>query len=603
MATQVQFRRGSTSQHNSFTGAVGEISVNTTTETLHVHDGSTTGGFPLARADGNNVVNWDVTRVDVSGVYEMNGTTIIDASRQFVGAGLQIDTTSSNSVDFQVVDSQANASFNGARIDYTSTGTDTLTADRSKVALNIVANSDVAGGDTSNEHRLHGIRVVTKATGDSDLIYGVYSSAEAEQTTGTVSALYGSYNQALADAAAGQISTTYGSYNLASLTASSGATLTNVYGSYSLANFSSTQDSDVSKMVGNAGEVQIAASTGQTISNGMCFEAQFDNNSAGATTINNGYLFYGNYAGTLPTNAWGLYINDDVKSYSAGGLLIGTTETSPWNNGTATGIYLVSGGRIGVAASEEPGLDANRVTTTGDIVRARYEGVNLGALSSFDQGGTERIALTNAEGNGIGVRRSDSTTYQIVPLVGRATVTDPAADLGSTTWRWQNLFLHDGVVFGDAGGSGTTTGTKLDAYEEGTWTPAYTTSNSDGTFTHDEVCVGYYTLIGDLVYAAFRIRTDAASGVTGNLYLSGLPFAAKNVSRVGQNGSLVVGRAANFGTYWPVMGYVADNASYINILALSSLNANNQITAANILALGTTANQNDLMGHIVYKKA
>ena len=80
MATQVQFRRGTTSQHNSFTGATGEISVNTTTETLHVHDGSTAGGFPLARADGNNVSDWNVTNVDVSGVYEMDGTTIINLS-------------------------------------------------------------------------------------------------------------------------------------------------------------------------------------------------------------------------------------------------------------------------------------------------------------------------------------------------------------------------------------------------------------------------------------------------------------------------------------------------------------------------------------------
>ena len=126
MATQVQFRRGTTSQHNSFTGATGEISVNTTTETLHVHDGSTAGGFPLARADAANVTTFSPVNVDVSGVYEMDGTTIINTSRQFVGAGLQVDTTGSNAIDFQIVDSQANVSFNGARIEYTSTGTDTL---------------------------------------------------------------------------------------------------------------------------------------------------------------------------------------------------------------------------------------------------------------------------------------------------------------------------------------------------------------------------------------------------------------------------------------------------------------------------------------------
>ena len=47
MPTQVQFRRGTTAQNNSFTGAAGEISVNTSNNTLRVHDGATQGGFEL----------------------------------------------------------------------------------------------------------------------------------------------------------------------------------------------------------------------------------------------------------------------------------------------------------------------------------------------------------------------------------------------------------------------------------------------------------------------------------------------------------------------------------------------------------------------------
>ena len=49
MAKQVQFRRGSTSQHSTFTGAVGEVTVDTDKDVVVVHDGSTAGGFPLAR--------------------------------------------------------------------------------------------------------------------------------------------------------------------------------------------------------------------------------------------------------------------------------------------------------------------------------------------------------------------------------------------------------------------------------------------------------------------------------------------------------------------------------------------------------------------------
>ena len=49
MATQVQFRRGTTAEHSSFTGASGEVTVDTTLTTLKVHDGATAGGVRLAK--------------------------------------------------------------------------------------------------------------------------------------------------------------------------------------------------------------------------------------------------------------------------------------------------------------------------------------------------------------------------------------------------------------------------------------------------------------------------------------------------------------------------------------------------------------------------
>jgi hypothetical protein len=48
MPTQVQLRRGSTAQNDAFTGAEGEVTVNTTKKTLVVHDGSTQGGTETA---------------------------------------------------------------------------------------------------------------------------------------------------------------------------------------------------------------------------------------------------------------------------------------------------------------------------------------------------------------------------------------------------------------------------------------------------------------------------------------------------------------------------------------------------------------------------
>ena len=52
MTSVLQFRRGNTAQNNSFTGAVAEISVDTSTNTLRVHDAITAGGafiYPTLR--------------------------------------------------------------------------------------------------------------------------------------------------------------------------------------------------------------------------------------------------------------------------------------------------------------------------------------------------------------------------------------------------------------------------------------------------------------------------------------------------------------------------------------------------------------------------
>ena len=57
MAKRVQRRRGTTSEHATFTGYDGESTIDTTKDTVVVHDGSLAGGFPLAREDMSNVIN------------------------------------------------------------------------------------------------------------------------------------------------------------------------------------------------------------------------------------------------------------------------------------------------------------------------------------------------------------------------------------------------------------------------------------------------------------------------------------------------------------------------------------------------------------------
>jgi len=50
MATELKLRRGTTSQHQTFTGASSEVTVDSDKNTVVVHDGSTAGGSYLTRA-------------------------------------------------------------------------------------------------------------------------------------------------------------------------------------------------------------------------------------------------------------------------------------------------------------------------------------------------------------------------------------------------------------------------------------------------------------------------------------------------------------------------------------------------------------------------
>lgn len=64
----VQWRRDTSSDHDSFTGLQGEITVDITQKTLIVHDQTTAGGFPLAREDLSNVDLSNLAQNDLSNV-------------------------------------------------------------------------------------------------------------------------------------------------------------------------------------------------------------------------------------------------------------------------------------------------------------------------------------------------------------------------------------------------------------------------------------------------------------------------------------------------------------------------------------------------------
>jgi hypothetical protein len=70
MTTAIKRRRGTTTQHATFTGLEGELTVDTTKDTVVVHDGSTAGGFPLAK-ESQATTNVAITGGTISGITDL----------------------------------------------------------------------------------------------------------------------------------------------------------------------------------------------------------------------------------------------------------------------------------------------------------------------------------------------------------------------------------------------------------------------------------------------------------------------------------------------------------------------------------------------------
>jgi hypothetical protein len=212
------------------------------------------------------------------------------------------------------------------------------------------------------------------------------------------------------------------------------------------------------------------------------------------------------------------------------GFGVGVTPTYPiqiQQNGTATGL----------------GLSTNTKLLDGSA--------NKGFQIGYSDSAQKAILLSNTTGatSAIGFWAYDAGGSG---WAERLEISGP----GNITATTGNLVIGTsgkGIDFSATPGTGTSE--LLADYEQGTFTPTYTSTGTPPTVTYSHQ-FGKYIKIGNLVYFQVEIGTNSALPGTGLLAVGGLPFTAVNDR---YTGTFSVGYATGFTTASPSGGYVFAN--------------------------------------------
>jgi hypothetical protein len=158
MTQAVQLRKGTTSEHSTFTGLQAEATVDTTKKTLVVHDGSTAGGIPLSREDLSNanpsnlttIVGADTASGDLFVVYDVSASAFKKITRDELNNAMEQDALASVAI--------TGGSINGTTIGASTASTGAFTT------LSASSTVTLSGGTANGVLYLNGSKVATSGS-------------------------------------------------------------------------------------------------------------------------------------------------------------------------------------------------------------------------------------------------------------------------------------------------------------------------------------------------------------------------------------------------------------------------------------------------------
>ena len=161
-------------------------------------------------------------------------------------------------------------------------------------------------------------------------------------------------------------------------------------------------------------------------------------------------------------------------------------------------------------------LTIDRATSDGNIIDLQKDGTTVGSIGVNTKlyiGGSGETHTTGVSFQGSGT----STNRNISPSDGSGALVDGAINLGSSSYRWNSLWLSGGAYIG-----GTGSANYLDDYESGSFTATlFGSTSGSGT---NVTTTSNYTKVGSLVTVGGYFQNVNLSSMSGSAQIGGLPF-------------------------------------------------------------------------------